>query len=65
MMDRGFLATTCRSNLLVVGISSPIKNAQLTNKSAKITLRDADGKVVLIVNYAEKGIKSGFTVLVS
>ena len=44
-------------------IKLPAKDAQLTNKSAKITLKDADGNIVQVVNYSKKDIKSGYTIV--
>ena len=39
----------------------PANSAALTNKSAKITLKDAEKNVIHIVEYSKKDIKSGYT----
>jgi poly(U)-specific endoribonuclease len=39
----------------------PANSAELTNKSAKITLKDAEKNVIHIVEYSKKDIKSGYT----
>ena len=44
-------------------IKLPARDAQLTNKSAKITLKDANSNIIQVVNYAKKDIKSGYTVV--
>jgi len=41
----------------------PENTAQLTNRSAKITLRDASNNIADVVNYYEKDIKSGRTIV--
>jgi len=41
----------------------PARDAQLTNKAAKITLRDTDQKIVNVVNYDKIDIKSGYTIV--
>jgi len=44
-------------------LTLPAKAAQLTNKSAKITLKDANGNIAHEVNYEKNDIKSGYTVV--
>lgn len=39
----------------------PANSAQLTNKSAKITLKDAEKNVIHIVEYSKKDAKSGYS----
>ena len=41
----------------------PAKDAQLVNKSGKITLTSATGEVADLVDYEKKDIKSGFTIV--
>jgi len=41
----------------------PAKDAQLTNKTAKITLRDASNNIASVVDYDKRDIKSGYTIV--